>query len=113
MTHERGNSGDQIIYLSHGGGPLPILGDPGHAAMVAFMKELPSHLRRPEVILVVSAHWEENAPTLLGAAAPPMLYDYYGFPEEAYRITYPASGNPGTRRKDCPDAAEERFPSER
>jgi aromatic ring-opening dioxygenase catalytic subunit (LigB family) len=23
-----------------------------------------------------------------------MLYDYYGFPEEAYQITYPAPGNP-------------------
>ena len=26
------------IYLSHGGGPLPLLGDPGHRAMVDFMK---------------------------------------------------------------------------
>ena len=27
----------QIVYFSHGGGPLPILGDPGHKAMVDFM----------------------------------------------------------------------------
>ncbi len=25
---------------------------------------------------------------------PPMFYDYYGFPEAAYSITYPAPGNP-------------------
>jgi hypothetical protein len=31
----------QIIYFSHGGGPLPILGDPGHKAMVDFMTRLP------------------------------------------------------------------------
>ena len=30
----------QIVYLSHGGGPLPILGDPGHKAMVDFMRQL-------------------------------------------------------------------------
>ena len=84
----------QIVYFSHGGGPLPILGDASHKAMVEFMQELPSQLRRPEAILVISAHWEESAATLLGAHAPTMLYDYYGFPDEAYKIVYPAPGNP-------------------
>ena len=49
----------QIVYFSHGGGPLPILGDAGHEAMVDFMRQLPSQLRKPEAILVISAHWEE------------------------------------------------------
>ena len=84
----------QIVYFSHGGGPLPILGDPGHKAMVDFMSQLPSRLRKPEAVLVISAHWEESAATLLGAQTPPMFYDYYGFPDEAYEITYPAPGNP-------------------
>jgi aromatic ring-opening dioxygenase catalytic subunit (LigB family) len=84
----------QLVYLSHGGGPLPILGDRGHTAMVDFMKRLPSQLRQPEAILVISAHWEERAATLQGGANPPMLYDYYGFPDEAYTVTYSAPGNP-------------------
>jgi 4,5-DOPA dioxygenase extradiol len=84
----------QIVYFSHGGGPLPILGDPGHRAMVDFMRRLPDQLNKPSAILVISAHWEEDAVTLLGAAKPPMLYDYYGFPEEAYAITYPGPGDP-------------------
>lgn len=84
----------QIVYLSHGGGPLPILGDASHQAMVNFMLQLPSRLRKPDAILVVSAHWEENSATLSGAPAPPLFYDYYGFPEKAYEITYPAPGNP-------------------
>jgi len=84
----------QIVYFSHGGGPLPILGDPGHRAMVDFMKKLPSQLTKPDAILVISAHWEEREATLLGASNPPMLYDYYGFPAKAYEITYPALGNP-------------------
>lgn len=84
----------QIIYFSHGGGPLPVLGDPGHQAMVDFMKRLPAQLTKPDAILVVSAHWEESSATLLSAPNPPMFYDYYGFPPQAYEITYPAPGHP-------------------
>jgi len=89
----------QIVYFSHGGGPLPILGDAGHKAMVDFMTQLPSKLKRPVAILVISAHWEERAATLVGAHNPAMLYDYYGFPEEAYQITYPAPGSPELAQK--------------
>src|SRR5512135_1224523 len=94
MERNSAPSRARIVYFSHGGGPLPILGDPGHRAMVDFMRQLPSRLRKPEAILVISAHWEESAATLLGAQTPPMFYDYYGFPEEAYEITYPAPGSP-------------------
>jgi aromatic ring-opening dioxygenase catalytic subunit (LigB family) len=83
-----------IVYLSHGGGPLPLLGDPGHQAMIEFMTQLPAQFPKPEAILVISAHWEEPVATFLGAAHPPMFYDYYGFPETAYQITYPARGHP-------------------
>lgn len=91
MTSDNQN---KIIYFSHGGGPLPLLGDPGHRAMIEFMTQLPDQISDPEAILVISAHWEEPNPTLLGAAQPPMFYDYYGFPDAAYDINYPASGNP-------------------
>ncbi len=84
----------QIVYFSHGGGPLPLLQDPGHKAMIDFMTVLPSRLHKPDLIVVISAHWEEHEATLLGAAAPPMFYDYYGFPEEAYRVSYPVPGSP-------------------
>ena len=84
----------QIIYFSHGGGPLPILGDASHRAMVEFMIRLPARLARPDAIIVISAHWEEAVPTVLSGKHPPMYYDYYGFPDEAYDIRYPAPGNP-------------------
>jgi 4,5-DOPA dioxygenase extradiol len=95
MDHKNNSdAGAQIVYFSHGGGPLPILGDPGHKAMIDFMTALPERLHKPEVILVISAHWEERAPTLLGSDYPPMFYDYYGFPAESYEINYPAPGSP-------------------
>ncbi len=84
----------QIIYISHGGGPLPLLGEPSHQAMVDFMQQLSDRLHPPEAILVISAHWEESCATLLGAKNPTLFYDYYGFPAESYTIEYPAPGNP-------------------
>lgn len=84
----------RVVYLSHGGGPLPILGDASHKAMADFMKQLPSQFGKPEAILVISAHWEESMATLQGAPTPTMFYDYYGFSEEAYDITYEAPGSP-------------------
>lgn len=84
----------RIVYLSHGGGPLPLLGDAAHAAMIAFMQRLPAQLPRPDAILVISAHWEEDVVTLQDGATPELLYDYYGFPPESYQIRYPAPGAP-------------------
>lgn len=83
----------QIVYLSHGGGPLPILGDPGHKEMVSFMKKLPNEIEKPKAIIVISAHWEEAVPTVTASEKPSLLYDYYGFPKEAYEIQYQAPSN--------------------
>jgi 4,5-DOPA dioxygenase extradiol len=106
-----GDVAAQVVYFSHGGGPLPILGDPGHRAMNAFMAALPARLERPQAIVVVSAHWEERAATLLGAARPPMLYDYYGFPPAAYQIVYPAPGAPELAKEITGLLADNGLPS--
>lgn len=84
----------RALYIPHGGGPLPLLGDPGHGELVAGLKALGRELRRPAAIVVVSAHWEEAEARVTSAAEPGLLYDYYGFPEEAYRLSYPAPGDP-------------------
>ncbi|MBV1888841.1 MAG: dioxygenase [Proteobacteria bacterium] len=48
----------------------------------------------PKAILVISAHWEESVVTVASHANPPLIYDYYGFPEHTYQIKYPAPGAP-------------------
>lgn len=88
-----------ILYLSHGGGPLPILGDAGHKEMVESLKTISSMIEKPSAILLISAHWEEKKPTITLGANPPLFYDYYGFPEQAYEIQYPAPGEPLLARK--------------
>jgi len=84
-----------VLYLPHGGGPLPLLGDPGHADLVAFLQSITSQLGKPEAILIISAHWEATIASITSAPRPALIYDYSGFPEESYDIKYPAPGDPG------------------
>lgn len=84
----------RALFVSHGGGPLPLLGDPGHRDMVATLQRLAASLPKPKAVVVVSAHWETAVPTLTAAANPTLLYDYHGFPPESYAIRYPCPGDP-------------------
>ena len=92
MTTQKADSA--VIYIPHGGGPLPLLGHAGHEAMNAFLKELAAMLPKPDTVVVISAHWESDPPMATSHPRPELLYDYYGFPEEAYKIKYPAVGHP-------------------
>lgn len=89
-----------VVFLPHGGGPWPFVelgfGTPAEdRALRAYLEGLPAVTpSRPRALLVVSAHWEEPVPTVMTAVRPPLLYDYYGFPEESYRVTWPAPGAP-------------------
>lgn len=88
-----------ILFLPHGGGPLPLLGDPGHRHLVGFLQEIAPSLGQPSAILVISAHWEEAIATVTHGENPALIYDYYGFPEAAYQIGYPAPGSPALADK--------------
>jgi 4,5-DOPA dioxygenase extradiol len=77
------------IYLSHGAPPLAD-DELWTGQLAAWSRELP----KPSAILVVSAHWEE-APLAIGATTTvPLTYDFWGFPQHYYEVTYPAPGAP-------------------
>lgn len=86
------------FFLSHGGGPWPFMDGPyrqAHAQLEASLRALPATLpQKPRAILMISAHWEEPAFTVMTSPAPGMLYDYGGFPPHTYRVVYPAPGDP-------------------
>lgn len=84
----------QVLFISHGGGPLPLLGDPGHKGLVDQLQMMRERLKRPKAIIVISAHWEEDIATVTSGAAPSLIYDYNGFPPESYEIQYPSVGAP-------------------
>jgi len=48
----------------------------------------------PSAICVISAHWEASVATITNGQAPSLMYDYYGFPDDAYAIRYPVKGSP-------------------
>lgn len=83
-----------VLFVPHGGGPMPLLGEANHRELTVFMQSVSAELPQPKAILVITAHWEEDVATISSSPAPGMLYDYYGFPPETYQFKYPASGNP-------------------
>jgi aromatic ring-opening dioxygenase catalytic subunit (LigB family) len=61
------------LFLNHGGGPCLLW------AML--------HTRNwgsPKAIVLVTAHWETDIPTITSNPQPDLLFDYYGFPKETY-----------------------------
>lgn len=88
------------LYIPHGGGPCFFMEwtmGPRDTwdRMAAWLRSIPSSLPRvPSALLVVSAHWEADVPTVLASEAPPLLFDYYGFPPHTYELTWPAPGSP-------------------
>jgi 4,5-DOPA dioxygenase extradiol len=77
------------LFLSHGAPPLA--DDPLWRWELA---QWAASLPRPRSILMVSAHWE-NAPLTIGATETvPLVYDFAGFPDRYYQVTYPAPGAP-------------------
>jgi aromatic ring-opening dioxygenase catalytic subunit (LigB family) len=86
------------LYIPHGGGPCFFMPDPQGiwTGMEAYLRSLPASLPEPpRALLVISGHWEERGFALTGAAEHPgLVYDYYGFPPETYRLTWPAPGAP-------------------
>ena len=93
------------VYLGHGAPPL--LDDP---LWVAELAAWAAALPRPTAVLMVSAHWLEGPAPTLGAteAGVPLVYDFYGFPERYYRVTYPAPPAPGLAARVAELAGGER-----
>ncbi|MGV0835276.1 dioxygenase family protein [Mycolicibacterium thermoresistibile] len=79
-----------VLYLSHGAPPLV-----DDARWVAQLQAWAGQLPQPTSILMVSAHWEA-APLTIGSttAETPLTYDFWGFPQRYYEVTYDAPGAP-------------------
>mmetsp|Transcript_2983 Transcript_2983/g.4903 ORF Transcript_2983/g.4903 Transcript_2983/m.4903 type:complete len:307 (+) Transcript_2983:59-979(+) len=86
------------VYVNHGGGPMPLLGQqPDLAAYLSgYAANLPS---KPTAIVVVTAHWEEQKPTVSTGTNPQLYFDYGGFPPESYKYKYPAPGSPALAKQ--------------
>jgi 4,5-DOPA dioxygenase extradiol len=83
-----------VLFLGHGAPTLAF--DRNKGADIAAIRPM---LGEPRALLVVSAHWEAPLPTL-GAVEPrPLVYDFSGFSEPLYHVSYPAPGAPDLARR--------------
>jgi len=92
-------------FIPHGAGPCFFMEWTWGPAdtwdkTAAWLKGLVTGLpQRPKAILVVSAHWEERTFTVTSAPQPSLIYDYYGFPEDTYRLRFDAPGSPALAKR--------------
>jgi aromatic ring-opening dioxygenase catalytic subunit (LigB family) len=98
------------LFLSHGGGPgffmkvprsSPFFEISSESAAFKAMKDVALNRtayglpEKPSAIVIVSAHWEErDGYHVYSPEHPTLYYDYYGFPDDTYKLKYPAPGSP-------------------
>jgi 4,5-DOPA dioxygenase extradiol len=75
-------------FIAHGA-PLIAIEDNEYTQ---FVNRLGRTLPRPNAIILFSAHWESPIQHVSNVEEYSTIYDFGGFPEELYRIKYPAKG---------------------
>ncbi|XP_057782696.1 4,5-DOPA dioxygenase extradiol-like [Salvia miltiorrhiza] len=84
----------ETFYISHGSPTLSIDESlPARHFLKSFQHKCFS--TKPKAILIISGHWETSEPAVNAVSGPSgTIYDFYGFPDQMYRLKYPAPGSP-------------------
>ena len=85
------------LFVPHGAPTFALR--PGAAG--AALRQLAASLPTPRAIVVISPHWDTATPIVGTAAKPQTIHDFWGFPEQLYTLSYPASGSPSAASEVC------------
>lgn len=78
------------LFVSHGAPNLVL----HNTSARQFLAGYGASIERPAAIVVASAHWETDLPTVSAAATPETVHDFGGFEPELHEMRYPARGSP-------------------
>lgn len=79
-----------VIFVGHGS-PMNAIED---NTFTKGWERMAAEIPKPKAILSVSAHWYTKGTRITDSIQPKLVYDMYGFPEELYKVVYPAKGAP-------------------
>lgn len=79
-----------VLFVGHGSPMNAVENNQFTRGWEKIAKKIP----KPKAILSISAHWYTTETRINNSQKPEMVYDMYGFPDELYRVIYPAPGAP-------------------